>query len=142
MKKYVYVTLIAGFTIGSCNLADKDDYANVAEDMCSCLNSKSEDISQGMKTAIIDAVEKNQTIEHAMEAYALQNPDSMENDIIAMAQLGESFEACGVDLEVKYKDLYTNDSDKEIQRRLLEALNKNQKCKWTAAITKAGMQDQ
>ncbi|MFM7725983.1 MAG: hypothetical protein ACKO7B_04725, partial [Flavobacteriales bacterium] len=128
------------FSLASCNVADKDDYARVAEDICGCVNSKSEDISQGMKTAVIDAVENNQEIEASIDAFAEENPDQALKDGLAMMELGERIEGCIADLETKYKDLYSNESDEEIERRLLEALRKNKECKWTHALIKSEMQ--
>jgi len=132
--------LIVSTISASCNVAGKDDYANVAEDICGCVNSKSEDISEGMKTAIIDAVETGQEMEASVDAYATENPDQAIKDGVAMMELGERIEGCIADLEIKYKDLYSNESDEEIERRLLEALKKNDKCKWTHALIKSEMQ--
>lgn len=141
MKKHFYFVLLSVVSIGSCNLANDDDYANVAEDLCSCVNSKSEDISQGMKTALIEATEKNQSMTDAMETFTEQNPDMTANDLIAISLLGEKIEDCNKDLEVKYKDVYTNESDYEIERRLLEALRENDNCKWTYSLIKIASQE-
>ena len=140
MKKYFYISMIACISLASCNVAGKDDYANVAEDICGCVNTKSEDISQGMKTAIMDAVETGQDMESAVDAYATENPDQALKDGLAMMELGERIEGCITELEVKYKDLYSSESDEEIERRLLEALEKNAKCKWTHALIKSELQ--
>ncbi len=143
MKKLFYI-LIAPvvLSLGSCNMADDSDYENMATDICDCVNKNTGGISEGMKTAIVDAVNSGKDVETAIQEVAMKDPAQAMKDAEEMMGLEAGMTKCGEDLEKKYENVYSSDSEAEVQKKLVETLKKNKSCAFTYAMYKLGTQMQ
>lgn len=136
MKKLLYLALPVALGLGACNMAGDDDYENMANDICDCMNKNTEAVSDDMKQAIIDAVDSGKDAEQAMQEIAMKDPAQAMKDGQAMMDAGPKVETCVTDLEKKYENVYSNESETEVEKRLLETLKKNKSCEWTYALYK------
>src|SRR3989338_5563569 len=119
MKKLFYILLApVVLSLGACNMADDSDYENMANDICDCVNKNTDGISEGMKTAIVDAVNSGKNVETAIQEIAMEDP------------------------EKKYENVYSSDTEAEVQKKLVETLKKNKSCAFTYAMYKLGTQMQ
>lgn len=143
MKKLFYI-LIAPvvLSLGACNMADDSDYENMATDICDCVNKNTGGISEGMKTAIVDAVNSGKDVETAIQEVAMKDPAQAMKDAEEMMGLEAGMTKCGEDLEKKYENVYSSDSEAEVQKKLVETLKKNKSCAFTYAMYKLGTQMQ
>lgn len=142
MKKLLYVLCPVVLALGACNMADDKDFDNMAADVCGCVNSNTGELSEGMKKTIIDADKSGQDLQEAVMAYAMKNPEQGMKDAEAMTNLEKGMEGCMKDLEKKYDNVYSADSEEEIQKKLVEKLAANKDCAFTYAIVKMGLEIQ
>lgn len=140
MKKLLYLALPVALGLGACNMAGDEDYDNMANDICDCMNKNTASVSDGMKTAIIDAVSSNKNPEQAMQEIAMKDPEQAMKDGQAMIDAGPKVETCITDLEKKYENVYSNETESEVEKRLLETLKKNKSCEWTYALYKMSVE--
>ena len=136
MKKLLYLALPVALGLGACNMAGDDDYENMANDICDCMNKNTETVSDDMKKAIIDAVDSGKAPDEAMQEIAMKDPAQAMKDGQAMMDAGPKVEKCVTDLEKKYENVYSNETEAEVEKRLLETLKKNESCEWTYALYK------
>lgn len=142
MKKLLYVLLCpVVLTAASCNMADEADYESMATDICDCVNKNTTGISEGMKNTFIDAMKNDKDFQAAVTEYVMKNPEVGMKDAEAMTQLESGMESCMNDLEKKYDDVYSNESEEEVQKKLVAKLEANKDCAFTYAIVKLGMQE-
>ena len=141
MKKLFYVLCPLVLVIGACNVADEADYEAMAGDICTCVNKNTDSISEGMKTAIIDAVKSGKDLETAMSEHMMKDPEQGMKDAGFMMGLEVGMTTCMTELESKYKDVYSTDSEKVIQDKLIKKLEENKECGFTYAIVKLGTQE-
>jgi len=142
MKTLLFIsTLLIG--LASCNVASDEDYENMAGDMCECINSSTEGLSTGMVDAIVDAAKSDVDILEAIQEYTLENLEtSVADGQILEDAFGNMETGCMKDLETKYEDLYSMESEAELQDKLLKILEKKDGCDLTFAIFKIGVQMQ
>jgi hypothetical protein len=141
MKKLFYVLLApVVLSLGACNMADDADYENMANDICDCVNKNTDGISEGMKTAIVDAVNSGKDVETAIQEIAMKDPAQAMKDAEQMMNLDAGMTKCGEDLEKKYENVYSSDTEAEVQKKLVETLKKNKSCSFTYAMYKLGTQ--
>lgn len=136
MKKLFYFALPLALGLGACNMAGDEDYDNMANDICDCMNKNTASVSDGMKSAIIDAVSSGKNAEQAMQEIAMKDPEQAMKDGQAMIDAGPKVETCITDLEKKYENVYSNETESEVEKRLLETLKKNKSCEWTYSLYK------
>jgi len=141
MKKLFYVLCPIVLALGACNVADNKDYENMSADICECVGKNTDSISQGMKTAMIDAVNSGKDMEAAMTEQMMKDPEQGMKDAEVMMGLEAGMTVCMTELETKYNSVYSTDSEKEIQDKLIKALEKTKGCDFTYAIMKLGMQE-
>jgi len=118
--------------IASCNLAGGDEYANIATEMCECVNKSSNALSPEFKDAIIMAdgdLNKFQT--SALELQR-KNPEKFQKELQEIMQS----ETCMNNIELKYQDLYTREKKEVVQDNLLNAMKENGDCKFTYSLIK------
>ncbi|ASS49355.1 MAG: hypothetical protein A3D31_03475 [Candidatus Fluviicola riflensis] len=143
MKKLFYILLApVVLSLGACNMADDSDYENMANDICDCVNKNTDGISEGMKTAIVDAVNSGKNVETAIQEIAMEDPAQAMKDAEEMMGLEAGMTKCGEDLEKKYENVYSSDTEAEVQKKLVETLKKNKSCAFTYAMYKLGTQMQ
>lgn len=140
MKKLIYpIACLALVAVSSCNMAGNDDYENLSNDMCACVNDASAGVSDEMKNTIVNAEKNGQDIQTAIGEMAAKNPEKAMADGTKMMEIGPKIEKCAKDLEVKYKDIYTTDNEKQVQEKLLETFKGNKGCEFTYALMKLGL---
>lgn len=141
MKRFLYPIACLAFVaaVSSCNMAGNDDYENLSNDMCACVNESSKGVSKEMKDAFVDAEKSGKNVESIVSDMAAKDPTKAMEDATALMELGTKMEKCGADLEKKYKDIYTTDSEKQVQDKLIAALKDHKDCAFTYAIIKLGM---
>jgi hypothetical protein len=122
-------------------MADEADYENMATDMCDCVNKNSTGISDGMKNTFVDAMKSGKDFQTAVTEYVIKNPEVGMKDAEEMTKLEGGMESCMNDLEKKYDNVYSNESEEEVQKKLIAKLEKNKDCEFTYAIVKLGMQE-
>jgi len=142
MKRFILPLLGLTLALGSCNMANDDDYKNMSKDMCDCVNKNSNGISAGMRDAIIKASKDGANMESLVQEQVMKDPEQGMKDVEAIMGLAEGMEKCGTDLETKYKDVYTNDTEKEVQDKLMKIIETEKGCEFTAALMKIGMKEQ
>lgn len=114
-------------------IADDTDYKNFAEDYCTCFNKSTASISEEAKQIIINSDPSN--------------PEKMIIDLIGKISYEdlekiENTEACMDEMEKKYGDLKTRDSEEEVIGKMLDAMDQNEKCEFTSAIMRIGLEAQ
>jgi len=142
MKKLFYVLLCPiVLSLASCNIADDKDYENMAADFCGCVNKNTTGVSDGMKKAIEKAVNDGKDLETAMTEHMSKDLTQGMKDAQAMTQLQVGIESCMNDLEKKYKNVYSSDTEEEVQNKLIKTLEASKDCGFTYAIFKLGQQE-
>ncbi|MDP4637575.1 MAG: hypothetical protein NWS43_06965 [Crocinitomicaceae bacterium] len=140
MKKILFLALPLALGFSSCNVAGEEDYANLSNDMCDCMNQSTTQVSATTKEAIIDAMNTGKSMDDAMMELAEKDPMQTMADGQHLIEAGPKFEKCFASMEKKYDDLYTTAEESEIMNRLLETLKKNESCEWTSALVQMGIQ--
>lgn len=125
----------------SCSIARESDYENAANDLCNCINKNSDGISESTKSSIISLSKSDGSMEDVFAKMTINDPELIIKDGEALMQLGVKIEGCGKEIEKKYDNIYTNESDEEIQKRFLEILGENGNCEWTYALVKLGLKE-
>lgn len=142
MKKFILPLLGLTLALGSCNMANDDDYKNMAKDMCDCVNKHADGISDGMRDAIINSSKDGANMEAVVQAQVMKDPEQGMKDVEAIMAVAEGVDQCGKDIEKKYKDVYTSETEKEVQDKLIKVLEKEKGCEFTYALMKIGMKEQ
>ena len=122
MKNLLFITtLLVG--LSACNMADEGDYEGMATDMCKCFNDATAGLSDEGRKAIVDAGKNDTDMQQALMEYAQENPMQAMADGQVLSSLGEAdVMACISALEEKYDDVYTTDSESEVQDKLIEVM--------------------
>lgn len=142
MKQLIYLAILpVALSLGACNVANDKDYENMATDICDCVNKSSEGMSEGMKDAFINGMKKGEDIEKMITDRAMEDPETAMKDAQIMMGLEKDMATCMKDLEKKYNNVYTSETEKEVQQKLIKTMEKGQGCAFTHAIMKLGMQE-
>lgn len=141
MKKFILPLLVMTVALGSCNMANDDDYKNLSKDMCDCVNKNAKGMSDGMRDVLIKSGKDGSNMEALMQEHMMKNPEQGMEDINALTKIGEGMDACVNDLEKKYKDIYTNDSEKEVQEKVIAILKAEKGCELTYALMQIGLRE-
>jgi len=96
MKTGLY--LLCFLLLAGCQMTEEQDYANMADDICECMNK-----------AVKDESDYNNCITY---------------------------------IENKYENLYSDESDEEFNKKLVEAMKKNTKCDAWVGFLEMGMENQ
>ena len=143
MKPLFYFLILSSFVLTSCqDMADEDDYNNLANDLCDCVNKSNSSVSNDMKNALIQGINSGQSMDDVMAKMGEENVIQTMKDAEVLMDAGPKIETCVKSLEKKYDKIYTKESDKEVLNRLMKTLEKNKSCDWTYALMKLGMQVQ
>lgn len=142
MKKLILSLLVLTLALGSCNMANDDDYKNLSKDLCDCVNKNAKDISPKMREAIIKSDASGAGIEKVMSDAITNDPVQGMKDYNAIMALVNGMGTCVNDLEKKYKDIYTNDTEAEMQKKLMDIFKAEKECDLTYAIMKMGLEEQ
>lgn len=139
MKKLIFIPAIL-IGLSACNMASQDDYEAMAKDMCGCFDGVKSELSQEAQDIIIESTNGGKDLEAAFADYATEKPMEALQDQMAMMKMGEGeVMDCINGLEQKYDDVYTNESEAEIQDKIIKALEALDGCELTLAIAKLGL---
>ncbi len=142
MKKLLLLLSISGAVlVTSCNMASDADYDAMAQDMCDCVNKSSDGISDEMKNAIVKSEKDGTDMEAAMTEVMMKDLKAGMADAQAMADLGKEMQGCSKDLEKKYDQVYTSETEDQVIEKILSALKAKQGCEFTYAIMKMGAKE-
>lgn len=141
MKKLLYplAGLALVVSVASCNMAGEEDYSALSKDMCDCVEKSTANMSDGMRTAVVDASKNGKDFQASLMEYMMKDPEAAQKDAEILGNMGTDLDKCGKDLETKYKDIYTNDTEKQVQDKLMKAMEKEKGCEFTYALMKIGM---
>lgn len=139
MKNLLFITtLLIG--LSGCNLADDGDYTAIADEMCGCFNEATAGLSDEGRNVIIEAGKNDIDFEIALTQYAQEEPIKGMQDNLVLVQLGEqAFVDCMTDIQTKYDEVYTTDSDDEVLQKVIKIMQKNKSCDLTYAILRNGL---
>lgn len=136
MKKFIFPLFIMTLTLGSCNMANDDDYKNLAKDMCDCVNKHATGLSDGMRNVLIESGKDGADGAKLMEEYYKKDLEQGLKDQQALEKIGVESDECITNLQKKYADINTNDSEAEVQNKLIAELKKQKGCELTHALIK------
>lgn len=139
MKKFLILPA-ALFVLMSCNVAGDSDYEDMAKDACDCVNKSTKELSPEMIEVIISSEGDKDKLSEKMTAYAQDNPMQAMADATKMQNtMMPELTACMGTLEKKYKNVYTSESEAEVQVKLLEFMKKLEGCESSVAFIKMGI---
>ncbi|MFN5984259.1 MAG: hypothetical protein ACK476_14095 [Fluviicola sp.] len=142
MKKIILPFIaITALSLGSCNTAGDEEYKNMSSDMCDCMTKASKDISPEMQKAVVDGNKAGKDMTAIMTDYMAQNPEGVMNDVTAFQTAAVGFEKCGKDLETKYKDVYTRESEDEAMKKLVKIMGEDKGCAFVHATVQLGLKE-
>ena len=141
MKIIVGVLLVLiSLGCGSVKNGKEDDFGSLAKDSCKCVNKSLKDLSPEMIEVIEGSYGNEAKLQELMTEYAMSNPtQAMEDAKKMQGSMVDDITNCMGKLQNKYDDMYTELSEREVQKRLLEELRKHGDCKATYVFMKMGM---
>jgi hypothetical protein len=80
-------------------------------------------------------------MEKALTAVMMKDLEKGMADAQAMQELGTEMQDCSKDLEKKYDQVYTSESEDEVIEKILSALKAKDGCEFTYAIMKMGAKE-
>lgn len=123
----------------ACNMASQEDYDNMAKDMCGCVEESLEGMSDRGKQIMEDSDGDDVKMQEDFMAYMIEDSEGAEADMMVLGKMRLSLTSCGEKLEKKYDDVYSNESEDEIMKKLVEAVNNlDDGCKITKILINAG----
>ncbi|MFT6246258.1 MAG: hypothetical protein ACJA0U_002512 [Salibacteraceae bacterium] len=136
MKNLLFITTLLIGLLG-CNLADDADYTEIADEMCGCFNEATAGLSEEGRDVIIEAGKKDVDFQIALTEYAQNEPVKGMQDNLVLENIGkQGFIDCMTDIQKKYEEVYTTDSEDEISQKVIKVMQKNKSCDLTYAIMK------
>ena len=118
MKILLFITTIL-IGLSGCNRADDADYTEIADEMCGCFNEATAGLSEEGRNVIIKAGKSDIDFEIALTEYAQEEPIKGMQDNLVLMHLGEqAFVDCMSDIQTKYDEVYTTDSEDEEELEL------------------------
>lgn len=139
MKKLLILPA-ALFVLFSCNVAGDSEYKEMAKDACDCVNKSTKELSPEMIDVIVSSDGDKSKLNEKMTAYAQDNPIQAMADATKMQQsMMPELTTCMGALEEKYKNVYSSESEAEIQKKLIDFMKKMEGCESSVAFLKMGM---
>jgi hypothetical protein len=142
MKKTVGALMVlSALMLGSCTT--DSDYSAMANDLCGCMDQHTKDISPDM-IALLERVanDPNADAETEFMQYAMDTTKvNASSDLALVSGLGTGTEMCAKELEKKYADKMTTDSQFVVMGKILKHLEKVDGCKVTVAMFKIGQRE-
>lgn len=141
MKKLLILPVLA-MALFACNVASDEDYSNMAKDTCDCVNETTKDISDRGMSIIINSDGDVAKMQQDLMEYAMDDPTSAASDGSAMQTFGTEFPACMEKLEKKYENVYSAESEEEVQEKIMEKLRALKNCSNAAKLMEVGLKMQ
>lgn len=142
MKALNYLLVFSiSFVFGSCNIASQSDFDRASEDICECTSKHFDQISPEFKKDFLEAAKKNLTLDQTLETIINKrkndgNDTKNLSDALIMIQLPDKVQKCIEELESKYKDLKTLDSESETVDKFMQSIEKQEDCDFLLALMK------
>jgi hypothetical protein len=141
MKKLLILPVLA-MALFACNIASEEDYDNMAKDMCDCIEGSMEGMSDRGKQIIGDSEGDATKLQEGLLSYMMEDSQAAQADIAVMEVMDAKMEACNDKLEKKYDNVYSSESEDEVLKKLIEAVNKlDDGCKASKALLNAGYEE-
>lgn len=139
MKNILLIPVLA-LALVACNFASDEDYANLAQDTCDCLNQSTQGLSERARQLFIDAGGDVAQIEKGFKEYTEADPLAAMADAKVIQSLEESeLKECLASVETKYDHLYSSESQDVIIEKILKYLDESDDCKFSASVMRAGL---
>jgi len=120
-------------------VADIEVYQSMASDMCGCFNTATAGLSEEGRKVIEEAGRSDKGIQAVLMEYAERNPEQAAADGEVLTNMGgEDLMKCIEGLEEKYSDIYSVDSEDEVESNIIGAMSKLEVCWLSLAFMKAG----
>jgi len=116
--------------------ASAKDYDNLAGDMCDCVNKNITGLSDGAKAIYIKYASNPDLLSIKLKEYYSENLDAGENDFDILDEAGDNIQSCVDALEEKYTNVYTDNSQQEIEALVVEILRMKSGCELISALFK------
>ncbi|MDB2656459.1 hypothetical protein N9Y60_00230 [Crocinitomicaceae bacterium] len=121
-----------------------DPYEEAAKQMCDCVNQSLGLLSERMVNAIVDADGDDAILEAELEKYAEENLDGMIADLEMLeGSMLDDMTNCFDRVAGNFEDVYTDDSDEEVEAKIIETMASQEGCENSVAFFRLGigMQD-
>ena len=142
----IYVKLLMALGIAlcvaSCNFAGKSDFENASKDLCECTGKHFEQFSSEFKKDFIEASKENLSLDKTLDViYNKRKDDANDSknlkDALMLLQLPDKVDKCLKELEPKYKDLKTLDSQSETLDKFMQSIENQSDCDFLHALLKS-----
>lgn len=145
MRKLFFTVAIPAILLllVSCKSADKNADA-IAADMCNCFKSLETNLSNDAKNVVKNAANAADPVKSLKDDVMALGEEKGQQVGVEMQSLGdmenESSETgrCIKDVEKKYKNAYTMNEEKTLQK-IIKELEGNPGCSFTASLLKLGL---
>lgn len=116
------------------------DYEALAKDACDCVNSSTDQLSPAIMKVIVDSGGDESKLEELMTVFAEEDPIQAMQDVQLMqGSMVQEITSCMDGLESKYADVYSLESEADIQEKLLAELKNMDGCTSSFVFMKMGM---
>lgn len=139
MKKFILPLFVIALTLGSCNMANDDDYDNLAKDMCDCVNKHATGLSDGMRQTLIAASKDGADSDKLMSDQIMKDVEQGMKDQQILIKISEEVGKCEEDLKKKYEDINTSDTEAVVQEKILKALKVQKGCELGYSLAAIGL---
>jgi len=139
----ISLSFVSLFSIAQSNSEEAVLYREAAQGMCDCVNESFMDLSERMRDIVLDAAGDEQKFEEEAYDYATEDPEAAALDFeLIEGSVMTSMESCFDRIVNDYEDVYTEDSDEEVEKKLIEALRTLDGCETAVAFFELGIEDQ
>lgn len=119
--------------------ASREDYVELAQDMCGCVESNAKGLSPGMREVLIKSGYDPSQMEALMQEFMMEHLEEGMNDIEVLQNIGDGMDKCVNKLSKKYKNIYSHQTEEEIQAMLVDILGEEKGCELTYALMMIGL---
>lgn len=130
----IFTLMLGAVCFGQEKEAFSADFQNLASDMCSCVEQSASVLSPQMRTLFIDYHDNSELLKEKMTEYILENMEQAIKEMELLDQIAAAVDSCKIGFENKYKNLYANYSEEEIDQQIIQLLRNNYECKLTYAF--------
>jgi len=138
MKKLLILPVLV-MALFACNMASEEDYNNMAKDMCDCVEVSLEGMSDRGKQIMKDSDGDDTKMQQDFMTYMLEDSEGANSDMQVLTKMESSLSGCAEKLEKKYDNVYSTESEDEVMKKLIAAVNNlDDGCKITKMLINAG----
>lgn len=113
----------------------------MAQDICDCVNQSSDGVPNQLKDLFIQSVKDGKNLETVLTDYILEDTQTRTPHVEALVELGEKMEICSQDLEKKYSQVYSTETEDEVIAKVMTSLKAKEGCEFTYAIMLLGIKE-